>query len=198
MDDESARRILNESEYERFLHKKNKRRQAEFLTTRKGIKELLGDDTQVSIDYGILGYPIILGDKQNRQISISHCKKYAAVAIGSADMMIGIDIEDILDKERESLENAISEKEHAFEEMFENIEHFRLVMWTAKEALSKFLRIGMTADWSIFEISDVKKCFKGYKISFRYFPSLNVLSSKEDKAVYSVICPGINMFEIEE
>ncbi len=174
-----------------LFKRKNKKRQKEYFTTRLMVKELVGADQQIRIENGILGNPILTGDSLNRQISISHSKSYAAVLIGARDMTVGIDIEDILGRDREELDVALTENEHVFEEKFKDQECFKLTLWTAKEALSKFLKIGMTADWRIFEIANVLKNQTGYEIGFRFFPDLKAYSVLIDGAVYSIICPGV-------
>ena len=157
------------------------------------VKELVGADRQIRIENGILGNPVLTGDSLNRQISISHSKSYAAVLIGARDMIVGIDIEDILGRDREELNVALTDNELDFEEKFEDKESFKLTLWTAKEALSKFLRIGMTADWRIFEIASVLENKAGYDIGFRFFPDLKAYSSNVEGAVYSIICPGVEI-----
>ena len=182
------------TEYLEIIKRKNKKRQKEYFTTRLMVNELIGAESKIRVENGILGNPIMIGDSMSRQISISHSKSYAAVLIGAKDMTVGIDIEDIIGKDREELDVALTENEYLFEREFMDRECFKVTLWTAKEALSKFLRIGMTADWRIFEIANVVKNQDGHVISFKFFPDLKAYSVQINGAVYSIVCPGVEIF----
>ena len=192
IDEKEVVRILG-PEYLEIIKRKNKKRQKEYFTTRRMIKELIGGNPTIRIENGILGNPVILGDSMNRQISISHSRNYAAVLIGARDMTVGVDIEDITGKDREEINVALSEDEHLFEPEFADQECFKVTLWTAKEALSKFLRIGMTADWRIFEIANVVNDQIRHEICFKFFPDIKAYSVQIKGAVYSIVCPGVEI-----
>ena len=95
---------------------------------------LLGDKERAALDYSSSGRPRFSG--LQKDISISHCDSYAAVALSDAwREWVGIDIEDLA---RESSASArfLTENEcRAFEAGTSFVE-----IWTKKEALFKFLK----------------------------------------------------------
>lgn len=130
------------------------------LTAKKAIALLVGETnlTKILVQAGIFTQPITTYEnKQNIQVSISHCDNFgAAIAFPEAHPM-GIDIEKInLEQnnviERETTESEIKlikEKPYSYEKML-------TVLWTVKEALSKVLKTGLMTPFKIYEVDKIE------------------------------------------
>lgn len=110
---------------------KSESRVLEILSARLLIKELSGEEKQVY--YNPSGKPY-LTDK-SFHISVSHTKKFVAVAINK-EKPIGLDIEQISDKIKRVQSRVIGKGEY----IDKNNELVHLLLhWSAKEAMFKFL-----------------------------------------------------------
>lgn len=110
---------------------KSESRALEILSARLLIKELAGEEKEVY--YNPSGKPY-LTDK-SFHISVSHTKKFVAVAI-NRERPIGLDIEQISEKIRRVQSRVIGKGEY----IDENNELIHLLLhWSAKEAMFKFL-----------------------------------------------------------
>lgn len=126
--------ILNNSMYETDTHLQNisnKEILREKLAVRALLKHLLNSD--INIEYSETGKPCL--KNSNLQISISHTRGYAAVAI-SVKNNIGIDIEKISDKVEKVRSKFINSNEYISEK--NELTHL-LLHWSAKESIYKAL-----------------------------------------------------------
>jgi 4'-phosphopantetheinyl transferase len=126
------------------------------LSAKKAIASLVGDDNlaKILIQAGIFTQPITTyEDKQNIQVSISHCDNFgAAIAFPEAHPM-GIDIEKISKEQNEVIEREVTESEIKFiKKMHFSYELMLTLLWTAKEALSKVLKTGLMTPFKIYEV----------------------------------------------
>lgn len=110
---------------------KSESRILEILAARLLIKELIGEEKKVC--YTLSGKPF-LADR-SYHISVSHTKKFVAVAINQMKP-IGLDIEQISDKIRRVKSRVIGKEEYI--DVDNELIHL-LLHWSAKEAMFKFL-----------------------------------------------------------
>ncbi|MBK5720718.1 4'-phosphopantetheinyl transferase superfamily protein [Dysgonomonas sp. Marseille-P4677] len=110
---------------------KSESRVLEILAARLLIKELVGEERQVY--YTTSGKPHLTD--QSHYISVSHTKKFVAVAINKLKP-VGLDIEQISEKIRRVQSRVIGADEY----IDPNNELIHLLLhWSAKEAMFKFL-----------------------------------------------------------
>ncbi|NDV95688.1 hypothetical protein D0T84_12295 [Dysgonomonas sp. 521] len=103
----------------------------EILSARVLIKELTGEEKEVY--YNKSGKPFLADDSY--YISVSHTKKYVAVAINK-EKPVGLDIEYISEKIRRVQSRLVGEGEYI--DSGNELAHL-LLHWSAKEAMFKFL-----------------------------------------------------------
>ncbi len=140
------------------------------LTAKKAIACLIRNDNlaTISIQAGIFNQPVVsCPDRQNIQVSISHCDNFGAAIAFLEIHPMAIDVERIINGEhsraieRESTESEIK----LIKRLPFSYVAMLTILWTAKEALSKVLKTGMMTSFKIFEIdrieinSDYALCF---------------------------------------
>ena len=106
-------------------------RKREMLATRVLLKELLGEEKQIS--YHNSGKPY-LADQSN-EISISHTRKYVAVVLDQSHT-VGLDIEQLSDKIFRVKDRVIAKGDYIDPD---NEQVHLLLHWSAKEAMFKYL-----------------------------------------------------------
>ena len=135
---------------------------------------------------GVFNQPFI--EDVSLEISISHSEQFAVATTSPQSFLLAIDIEKNEDvklpvffsKEENELLNKLDLREQ---------ESFR-VFWSAKEALGKILRIGLTANWQAYEISKVTQIKKGvFIIQFSFMLPFQVLSFVLNRAIISFALP---------
>lgn len=123
---------LSHHEWIQNIHTiKSESRVLEILVARLLIKELLGEEKEVY--YKASGKPYLTD--QSYHISVSHTKKFVAVAINK-DKPIGLDIEQISEKIKRVQSRVIGEGEYI--DSGNELVHL-LLHWSAKEAMFKFM-----------------------------------------------------------
>lgn len=122
----------------------------------KGLPDKMLSDckSDLIIEHSVLGDPILISKNLNHfNISISHSHNLLAVAVADIRFPLGIDIE---------VDKKISDKNMFFinereKEVLSNCGAEFLVLWCAKESLSKLLRTGIFhVKYAIFEIGDCR------------------------------------------
>jgi 4'-phosphopantetheinyl transferase len=154
-----AARLLTEAEMDRFAQFRNQKRKVEWLAGRMAAKTAFSRfaqaedgfqrDPEVSVLYEASGAPIFK-DYPEVTLSISHSNEYAlAVAAGFG---IGVDIERIEPRPMALTDYFFCEDERRLLEndcpLQTQKEAMITWLWSRKEALSKFLRLGGKLDFS--------------------------------------------------
>ncbi|WP_347489145.1 4'-phosphopantetheinyl transferase superfamily protein [Desulfoscipio sp. XC116] len=132
----------------------------------------------VHIKQGIFNHPIVINKKnQNIQVSISHCDNIGAAVAFPESLPMGIDIEQIDFNKNNLLELPITEKE---KELIKTLPFSNsimlIVLWTAKEALSKILKTGMATPFQVYEINQLKIKHSYIVSYFKQFIQYNSIS----------------------
>lgn len=149
------------------------------LVAKQAIAALTGEKilTHINIQYGIFKQPIVVSDKQNIQVSITHCDDFgAAIAFPEAHPM-GIDIEKINPHTADVLKRQITEAEE--ERIHLSVLSYELgltLLWTAKEALSKVLKTGLMTPFEVFEISKIEPHDNYIMCYYKNFAQYRVIS----------------------
>lgn len=148
---------------------------------------------KASVRWGVFNQPIVyFGDSSNIRVSISHSHDIAASVAFYEDCPVAIDIEKICSKRAEIAKSQLSE--------FETLNLVDgdvdvMIIWTAKESLSKRFETGMMADFSIYEVSKIEER-GGYIASyFKNFPQYKVFSYLINGYIYSILLPeGVEIY----
>lgn len=132
-------------------------------------------DLALVIKYTVFGNPIlVLRNMKEYNISISHSRDIVAAVISDITVPIGIDIE----VQRENDEKILLFCNTREKLLLENCKTDFLVIWCAKESISKLLRLGIfNVKYGIFEILNIKSIQ----------PNLYLVEYVNFKTIYSLV-----------
>lgn len=194
-------KYLHPQEQKYYETLKFKKRVKSYLLGRYAAKLAVGAITgeekleRILIQQGIFNQPIVTYPAmQNIQVSITHSDDLAAAVAFPEACPVGIDLERISLNQAGVLETQITELEKELighlvrAGLYSNVEVLTL-FWTAKEALSKVLKTGLTTPFSIYEINKVG-IDSGFTIShFKNFTQYCSISFQLDSYMCSITCP---------
>lgn len=188
--------VLHSTEKAHYESLKFERRKQSYLLGRIAAKTAvsalleISNPASFSIGFGIFHFPVVKGLNENTQVSISHCDDIGIALAFPEEHPLGLDIEKINDQRLEAIKSQLADEEKLLLEGYAlpPITGFTLA-WTIKEALSKVLRTGLTADFKILEISSIKGSAQEYTSTFRYYDQYKALSWHSDDYACSVILP---------
>lgn len=139
--------ILTSGEYEEYSEFKNKKRKAEFLSTRRLMKNLAGEaglnNETLEVRKEPMGKPYGVCGSKRYQLSMAHAGKLSLCGI-SVDHTLGIDLEAADRPVDERLRDRISHPDE--QEKLKGIPLIRL--WTIKEAVVKMQGRGLRTNLS--------------------------------------------------
>jgi 4'-phosphopantetheinyl transferase len=162
------------------------------LVAKKAVSALIGEKNlkNIFIQSGIFGQPFVASNKQNIQISITHCNTVgAALAFPEAHPM-GIDIEKITLKIIDIFKSQVTENEsNQISSCPLSYEIGLTLLWTAKEALSKILKTGLMTPFEIFEISKIQFCDDYILCYYKNFTQYKVISFIINSYICSIAHP---------
>ena len=167
--------ILSKKEQDISRKFKAPKRNLQFLAGRKIAKDCIlklypnHQSSSISIDHGVWGFPYI-NSKNIAQmtISIAHTDNYAAVLIvPSSAYPCGIDIEEVSTTHVKALEKLMTQKELKLVQKLSisAVEGLHL-LWAAKEAAGKVLKVGFHIAEENYEIASLTKRGKLFHIQF--------------------------------
>lgn len=136
------------------------------------------DLRKISISSGIFNHPIVTNElMKSVQVSISHSKQIASAISFNEKCPMGIDSEFIRSDNLKAIERYTKESEINIIKN-NSMEHKEglYLLWTAKEALSKALRIGFLSPISLFEISEIKILDSFFICNYKNFPMFSSIS----------------------
>lgn len=188
--------------YSRF-HKEKRKKEIYWsrLMAKKSISQLnRNDDTNegkpfsdIEISKGVFNNPIVKGLYNDFQVSITHCKDYAGAIAYPEELILGLDMESAGHSKERSIWEILTEREKRLLPLTMDKEIFTLMMWTAKEALVKLIKLGLSVHFDIMDIHQFKFEKDNCTITFRFFPSIEVFSTVENTfentLIYSVAYP---------
>lgn len=200
-----AIKCLHPKELEYFLTLKFERRIKSYLAGRYSAKRAISffvkDENldRILIEQGIFHQPIVVHpNKKNIQVSITHCDDLGAAIAFSEELAMGIDIERISDDRKNVLEAQFTVREKALIKFLPYSYEVGLTfLWTAKEALSKILKTGLTAPFHIFEINKIEIKNSAIISFFENFPQYCTVSFIFGRYVCSITYPKRTELSIE-
>lgn len=128
LDEEQLRREVTPEEWAAARKMGSQRRREEWLTWRALLRREAGAD--LGIGYNAQGAPQT--DREGLYISVSHCRE--GVAVRLADRRCAIDMESL----QRNFERVAPRYITPLEERFAHVEHYRALIWSAKETLYKY------------------------------------------------------------
>ncbi|SFJ69916.1 4'-phosphopantetheinyl transferase family protein [Thermoflavimicrobium dichotomicum] len=157
-------KYLHPKELEYYFTLKFEQRIKSYLAGRyaakKAVSFFVRDENldRILIEQGIFNQPIVVHpNKMNIQVSISHCDDLGVAIAFSEELAMGIDIERISIDRKDVLRTQMTDREKELIESLPYSDETTLtVFWTAKEALSKILKTGLTTPFHIYEINQIE------------------------------------------
>ncbi|AFH61258.1 4'-phosphopantetheinyl transferase family protein [Paenibacillus caseinilyticus] len=144
---------------------------------------------RILIDRGVLGQPVVQG-AGSMQVSITHSGTIAAALAFPEARPMGIDVELIREDRLRLLDEQMTPGETC---MLREFPHPYLSMltlcWTAKEALSKVIRTGITTPLHIFELQGIEVRDGLYFSRYRNFYQYETVSFLCAPLVCSITYP---------
>ncbi|MDR3180287.1 MAG: hypothetical protein LBT70_05340 [Holosporaceae bacterium] len=137
----------------------------------------------IKIANALQGNPLLLNG--NYDLAIAHAGNFGVSICHSRNIIVGVDLE-LVDNflDRSLLELDFFTSNGA---LFEDNEKGKCTLWTAMEAASKYMKIGITTDFSFFNVRSSEKISDGcLLIEFIHIPSLKVLSFDLKNVVMSI------------
>jgi 4'-phosphopantetheinyl transferase EntD len=172
-------------------------RQMEFLAGRYVAKKAIFynhprfSPELVSVIPGVWGFPLVQADGiADTGISIAHTNVHAlALFCPNNTHPIGADIEEINKGNKVSVLKFLLKSELPL--LINQSSDLALVLWSAKEAAGKALRVGFNVPESLLEISSIKKIGRMYHIRFAQLPQLKAIARFWDSTSVCIAYPSV-------
>ncbi|MFE9274853.1 4'-phosphopantetheinyl transferase family protein [Paenibacillus glucanolyticus] len=184
---------VEEWQYYRSLH--FERRIRSYLAGRYAAKKAIAlytnedDLRRILIARGIFNQPLVV-HSQNAQVSITHSGHLAAAVAFSEKFLMGIDIEQICESNREVLQDQATARELSLiQSLAYSADSMLTLVWTAKEALSKVLKTGLSTPFAIFELKQINLKDDVFVSYYENFYQYETTSFMLDSFVCSITYP---------
>jgi 4'-phosphopantetheinyl transferase len=193
-----ASEFLHREELEIFRALKVERRQISYLlgryTAKSALQKCVGSDfepTLVPIVSGIFNQPVVHGvTARPLGVSISHSDRLVCSLAYPEEHPMAIDVEEIDEARTKVMMTQIGQDEAALaQSVCESPDVAATVVWTAKEALSKALRCGMTCPYELLEICKLEVGDGFYTGRFRNFGQYKFQSWRMAQSVVTIVLP---------
>ena len=193
-----TKKLLHPGEQIYFKSLKIKKRQMNYLLGRIAAKQALvqwiGEEINfknVEIKRGIFGHPVVsMRSTESPEVSISHCDGLVCALAFSAQNPMGLDVENIRVKNLKALQRPftkdeiqLTKKEGPHELLLSTM------LWSAREALSKVLRSGLTSPFHFYEGVMTKFDTTSAAGSFKHFPQYCWKAWVQDERVLVIVFP---------
>ena len=190
--------FLHNSERNYFTSLKSEKRRFTYLTGRFAGKLALSQYLHepnlraIEIRSGCFDQPLAKHlSFDTPEVTLSHCSDLAVAITYQAGHIMGIDVEEIDFSKSHVLKSQLTEAEAIKAQ--QNFEDYRIgyhLMWTAKEALSKALKCGLTVPFDILEIEDLNSQKENnYTSIFKNFAQYKCISWIMDRHLLSITLP---------
>jgi phosphopantetheinyl transferase len=196
IDYEGVLPYLHDQERHYYNTLKFEKRMRSYLIGRFAAKQAVGalngeeNLTNILIGSGIFNQPIVVSNRQNIKVSITHSGDLgAALAFPEAHPM-GIDLETVNCQQREALEGQATEWEkQKIVSLPIEYDAGLTLLWTAKEALSKLLKTGLMTPFEIFAISKMELNDHYIMCYYKNFPQYKVIGFTIHNCICSIAYP---------
>lgn len=144
------------------------------------------------IDTGVFHYPVLkTTSSHNVQLSISHTDSISVALAFPEEHPMGIDIEKKDNGKMAGVRLCLTEKEQSFanESGWDEVTT-AFVIWTAKEALSKVIKTGLTLDFRLLEIKSLELNDQSCTCNFVHFIQYKAISFICSDHICSIVLPA--------
>ncbi len=172
---ERKEEYLHAEELAFFKNLQHEKRQHSYLLGRFAGKLALQDACRsetvdgVFIGSGVFNFPVVYGLKNKLQISLAHSGSISAALVFPEAYPMGIDLEVIDEETAENIIPHLTMHERSLLQYGMDRSLFACMLWTAKEALGKVLRTGLTTPLPILEIQQIETERQGFTCFFTNF-----------------------------
>ncbi|MEY4484857.1 MAG: hypothetical protein RL693_2309, partial [Verrucomicrobiota bacterium] len=123
-------------------------------------------------------------------VSISHSDRLVCSLAYPEEHPMAIDVEEIDEARTKVMLTQIGEVEGILAKaVCPSINVAATVVWTAKEALSKALRCGMTCPYELLEVCEVEACDGNYTGRFKNFGQYKFQSMRRGDSIITIVLP---------
>lgn len=176
------------------------RRRSEFLAGRYIAKEAVRKQhpeftmESINIVHGVWGFPLIhTPGLQKTTISIGHTERCAVALFYSSNILpIGVDMEEIKEANMPAFRRFISSSER---ELIASGQYTSLPMmhllWSAKEAAGKALKVGFTIPEELYVISSIECEQDFYRIGFKNLSMVTVTGWVDGDFAICIAYPSV-------
>jgi 4'-phosphopantetheinyl transferase EntD len=195
---ERAPDFLHPQELETLGRLKIERRQTSYLLGRLTAKAALAAcstlgfvATKTLISSGVFSQPVVRGPSQDAiGVSISHSDKLVCSIAYPEEHPMAVDVEEVDAARADVMMTQIGAAEADLARAIcrDQIEAATMV-WTAKEALSKALRCGMTCPYKLLEVCDLEAANSYYAGRFRNFGQYKFQAWRRGSSILCVVLP---------
>ena len=199
------RSFLHPNEISYFRRLEFPLRRTSFLLGRHAAKKALAaflqepDPTQIEICTGTFCQPVVkYSSLETPELTIAHCHDAAVAIAFQTGHPIGVDLECIESNRSQVLEGQFTAVElQRLKLLQERNEDAYYFLWTAKEALSKAIKCGLTVPFEILEVKEIVQTGRhAYISSFKNFSQYQAYSWIEYQHVLSVVLPKNTRLEV--
>lgn len=190
--------LLHERERRSLAGMRHERRRGDYLAGRRAAKAAVtrvcpvSDPAAIWIEPGALRQPVLGGPgTAGVAVSLAHSHYVGAAVAYDAAHPIGIDLE-LADPARAgTLHAALTPGERR---LAANLPHDALTaataLWTAKEALAKFLRTGLSIAMDVLEVAGWRPEGEWWRLDYRHVVSLKALVLPVDDLLLALCVPA--------
>jgi 4'-phosphopantetheinyl transferase len=172
-------------------------RQKTYLLGRYSAKQAIADyvgiydKASMYIENGVFEQPVLhLPLQKSIQVSISHTNTWGGAIVFPEVHPMAIDLETICISKIDIIHTQLTETEKKLVTLsFEKEEYFLMLLWTAKEALSKVLKCGFMIAMELLEIESITQQEHFYSIFFKNFHQYRVIAFTLDQTICSIVLP---------
>ena len=146
---------------------------------------------EINIESGIFSQPILkLNYDEPLQVSISHSGNIAAAIVFPEAHPMAVDVECVNPDLVQAAKTQMTGREIELISGVDLPDDVKLtVMWTAKEALSKVLKVGMMTPFKLLEVTQIEQKEQFIECQFKNFGQYKALCFIRDDSVLSIISP---------
>ena len=193
-----AGEFLHTEELEIFRALKVERRRVSYLLGRYAAKSALGkcigpgfEASRTLIASGIFNQPVVQGHAwRPLGVSISHSDRRVCCLAYPEEHPMAVDLEEIDEARTKVMMTQVGRDEGDLaRSVCASIDLGATVVWTAKEALSKTLRCGMTCPYELLEICGLEARDGIYIGRFKNFGQYKFQSWRARNAVVTIVLP---------
>lgn len=200
-----ARTFLHPNELAYLQTLKFERRQHSFLLGRYAAKRAimkccdLENPALIEIKAGVFQHPVAkFPGNKNIQVSIAHSESWAAAIAFPEEHPMGIDLESLTATSIDAIEDLLTETEHELSRTLNpNKQTTQVLLWSAKEALGKTLKCGITIPLQMMEVQDFNKTETAYTFIFTHFMQYKAVSYLLEGNAITIVLPRETSFDVQ-